>query len=94
MEHQGCGRGSGPEKGVDAAPRPGGNGAGCELTPNAREVLASRYLKRNERGELIETPEELFRRVARVIASAEAAYDLSAAGQEEVEPFRAFSPMA
>ncbi len=55
------------------------------LTPNALEVLRARYLKKNERGEVVETPEELFRRVARAIASAEAHYGLSTAGQEEVE---------
>jgi ribonucleoside-diphosphate reductase alpha chain len=56
-----------------------------ELTANAREVLRNRYLTRNERGEPIETPEELFRRVARTVARAEAVYGLSVAGQQEVE---------
>ncbi|HAK97141.1 MAG TPA: ribonucleotide-diphosphate reductase subunit alpha [Planctomycetes bacterium] len=56
-----------------------------DLTQNANEVLRARYLKKNERGEVVETPEELFRRVARAIASAEAHYGLSTAGQEEVE---------
>ncbi len=57
----------------------------CDLTPNALEVLRSRYLKRSETGEILETPEELFRRVAKTIASAEANYGMSAAGQAEVE---------
>jgi len=42
-----------------------------ELSENAIKVLEKRYLKRNTKGELIETPEQLFRRVAENIASAE-----------------------
>ncbi|HEY8530796.1 MAG TPA: adenosylcobalamin-dependent ribonucleoside-diphosphate reductase, partial [Limnochorda sp.] len=38
-----------------------------ELTANARTVLEHRYLRR-ENGRIVETPEELFRRVARNIA--------------------------
>ncbi|HBQ21779.1 MAG TPA: adenosylcobalamin-dependent ribonucleoside-diphosphate reductase [Deltaproteobacteria bacterium] len=38
------------------------------LTENARIVLEKRYLKKNEKGEVIETPEQLFERVARAIA--------------------------
>ncbi len=45
-----------------------------ELSPNARLVLERRYLARDERGNLIETPEQLFRRVARTIAHAEVRY--------------------
>ncbi|PPD59149.1 adenosylcobalamin-dependent ribonucleoside-diphosphate reductase [Dehalogenimonas etheniformans] len=46
-----------------------------ELTPNARIVLEKRYLRRNERGELIETPREIFQRVAEAVAMAELNYD-------------------
>ncbi|MBU0755149.1 MAG: hypothetical protein KJ645_08405, partial [Planctomycetes bacterium] len=42
-----------------------------ELSPNAVTVLKRRYLKKNKEGELIETPKELFQRVARNVASAE-----------------------
>ena len=42
-----------------------------ELSDNAMMVLEKRYLKRNTKGELIETPEQLFHRVAENIASAE-----------------------
>ena len=41
------------------------------LTPNAREVLERRYLLRDTDGNRIETPEEMFRRVAGDIAGAE-----------------------
>lgn len=45
------------------------------LTPNALRVLENRYLKKNEQGKVIETPYEMFRRVAHTIASAELLYD-------------------
>ncbi len=41
------------------------------LSPNARRVLEARYLRRDAERHLIETPEELFARVARAIAEAE-----------------------
>ncbi|MFN3534034.1 MAG: ribonucleotide reductase N-terminal alpha domain-containing protein, partial [Desulfatiglandales bacterium] len=42
-----------------------------ELSENARKVLAKRYLKKLETEEGgIESPEEMFRRVARTVASA------------------------
>ena len=44
------------------------------LSENALKILERRYLSKNEKRELIETPEEMFRRVARNIASAEALY--------------------
>ncbi|MDH4208778.1 MAG: adenosylcobalamin-dependent ribonucleoside-diphosphate reductase, partial [Anaerolineae bacterium] len=46
-----------------------------ELTPNAMRVLEKRYLKKDVDGQVIETPEEMFHRVARFIASAEIAFD-------------------
>lgn len=42
-----------------------------ELAENARKVLQARYLLRNEQGEVIESPEQMFRRVARAVASVE-----------------------
>lgn len=45
--------------------------APLSLTPNCAKVLEARYLKKDKTGKVIETPAELFRRVARVIASAE-----------------------
>jgi len=44
------------------------------LTENALKVLRARYLLKDERGTITETPEELFRRVARHIASPESLY--------------------
>ena len=45
------------------------------LTTNALKVLEKRYLKKDEQGQVIETPDELFHRVARNIASAELAFN-------------------
>ncbi len=42
------------------------------LTQNAIRVLERRYLKRDEEGHVVEQPEDMFRRVAHNIASAEA----------------------
>lgn len=48
------------------------------LSDNAIKVLEKRYLAKDESGNLIETPEELFRRVARTIAKADSIYDQKA----------------
>jgi ribonucleoside-diphosphate reductase alpha chain len=45
-----------------------------ELTENARQVLVRRYVRRGEDGEPVETPEEMFWRVAYHIAKAEEAW--------------------
>ncbi|MHB8482727.1 MAG: vitamin B12-dependent ribonucleotide reductase [Nitrospiria bacterium] len=44
------------------------------ISPNALRVLEKRYLAKNEEGKVIETPQELFVRVARNIAQAELNY--------------------
>jgi ribonucleoside-diphosphate reductase alpha chain len=44
------------------------------LTENALKVLRARYLIRDEKGTITETPEEMFRRVSRTVASVEADY--------------------
>ena len=45
-----------------------------ELTENAETVLKARYLEKDESGKVIETPEEMFARVARSVAEAEEDY--------------------
>src|SRR5262245_17012235 len=50
---------------------------GADLSENARIVLARRYLKKDERGRPIEEPEQMFWRVARVIAQEDAKYGAS-----------------
>ena len=40
----------------------------CQLTPNAIQVLESRYLLKNDKDEIIETPEQMWRRIADNIA--------------------------
>ncbi|WP_026487012.1 vitamin B12-dependent ribonucleotide reductase [Caldanaerobius polysaccharolyticus] len=49
-----------------------------KLTENAIKVLKTRYLAKDENGNIIETPEELFRRVASAVAGAERLYDENA----------------
>lgn len=44
------------------------------LTENAIKVLEARYLLKDEKGKVIETPEGMFRRVSKTIASAEIQY--------------------
>jgi ribonucleoside-diphosphate reductase alpha chain len=45
------------------------------LTENALVVLKKRYLKKNDYGEVVETPEDMFLRVAKAVAEAELIYD-------------------
>ena len=58
-----------------------------ELSPNALKVLQRRYLKKGENGEALETPEEMFRRVARAIAQAERLYNPAAPVEEWEDTF-------
>ncbi len=46
-----------------------------ELSPNSFTVLEKRYLKKDEHGTVVETPEEMFRRVAHNVASADVIYN-------------------
>lgn len=56
-----------------------------DLSPNARKVLEARYLKKNLKGDVIETPQEMFHRVARTVAYAEMKYNSNLAVMEEYE---------
>jgi ribonucleoside-diphosphate reductase alpha chain len=58
--------------------------AGLNLTTNAIKVLEKRYLKKNEEGRIMETPEDLFRRVAVSIAAVERLY-----GKDNLEVMQA-----
>jgi len=48
-----------------------------QITPNAKVVLERRYLKKDDAGKPVETPRQLFERVARAIAEAERNYGKS-----------------
>ncbi len=60
---------------------------GIKLTENARQVLEKRYLKKDKQGKVIETPEEMFRRVARAIAAAELIYNPKADVRAQEDEF-------
>jgi ribonucleoside-diphosphate reductase alpha chain len=47
---------------------------GLHLSKNAKNVLRRRYLKKDNNGKVVETPEKMFKRVARHIAKAEKKY--------------------
>ena len=51
---------------------------GLELTENALRVLERRYLRKDKKGQVVEIPEEMFRRVAGAIASAELTHNAGA----------------
>ncbi|RKY99916.1 MAG: ribonucleotide-diphosphate reductase subunit alpha [Candidatus Hydrothermota bacterium] len=57
------------------------------LSENALTILRNRYLKKNDRGEVVETPEEMFLRVAKAIAEVERLYDNSADVEAVTEKF-------
>ncbi len=60
---------------------------GPALKDNALKVLERRYLKRDEEGNVIETPDDMFRRVALNIATAELIYDKEADVEGVAERF-------
>ncbi len=55
------------------------------LTDNAIKVLERRYLARDEKGNLIEDPKAMFKRVAKAIAAAEAKKNLTAKELKQLE---------
>ena len=58
-----------------------------ELSANALKVLQRRYLKKGGNGEVLETPEQMFRRVARAVAQAERLHNPAADTAEYEETF-------
>ncbi len=59
----------------------------ASLTPLAGEVFKKRYLARNYRGETIETPADVFSRVARVVAEADRLFDARASLRDTADRF-------
>jgi ribonucleoside-diphosphate reductase alpha chain len=55
----------------------------ADLTDNALLILKARYLLKDERGDIVETPEKMFRRVASHIAHSESPYGEDKAFWEE-----------
>lgn len=53
------------------------------FSQNALEVLKNRFLLKNEKGEITETPEELFTRVAKAVARADLKYDPNCSPEEQ-----------
>ena len=62
------------------------------ISENAMVVLEKRYLRKNDDGEIIENPSQMFRRVARAIAEAELFYNPKADVAHWEEAF--YEPMA
>jgi ribonucleoside-diphosphate reductase alpha chain len=60
-----------------------GKESDTKFSINALRVLQERYLLKNDQGEVIETPEQLFRRVAKNIAKADTKYGENAKKSEE-----------
>ncbi|MCK4429539.1 MAG: adenosylcobalamin-dependent ribonucleoside-diphosphate reductase [Candidatus Aenigmarchaeota archaeon] len=48
-----------------------------KLPINSLKVLKARYLRRNEEGKIVETPKQLFKRVANAVAEPDKKYDLN-----------------
>ena len=58
-----------------------------KLTLNALSVLERRYLQKDDEGKVIETPAQMFRRVAKAIAAPDTIYDRSANLKETEKEF-------
>ena len=58
-----------------------------KLTATAKKVLEERYLLKDESGKVIETPEDMLRRVAQTVAKAEMRWSEPKAQKYEKEFF-------
>ncbi|MDG6222110.1 MAG: vitamin B12-dependent ribonucleotide reductase [Candidatus Bathyarchaeota archaeon] len=58
-----------------------------KLGINAIQVLKNRYLMKDQKGKVIETPREMFRRVAKAVAKADQIYDENADVKQNEETF-------
>ncbi|UCD86125.1 MAG: adenosylcobalamin-dependent ribonucleoside-diphosphate reductase, partial [Deltaproteobacteria bacterium] len=58
-----------------------------KLSENALRVLERRYLKKDEKGQILESPKDMFRRVARAIAEADKIYNQQADTKKVEEEF-------
>jgi len=58
-----------------------------ELTANGRRLLEARYLKKDHSGRPVETPEEMFARVAANVASAESCYRVAVRAEDARQQF-------
>jgi len=58
-----------------------------QLNENALRILQSRYLRKDHKGTLVESPEEMFHRVADHVASAETRFDPQAKADEMAGAF-------
>ena len=63
---------------VKPAPGERNDQSSLPISDNAMRVLKKRYLKRDTEGNVTETPEQMFRRVARNVAEADTKYDKDA----------------
>ena len=58
-----------------------------KLSLNAIRVLERRHLRKNQNGEVVETPSEMFRRVAEAVAAVDENYEGAVAARESAERF-------
>jgi ribonucleoside-diphosphate reductase alpha chain len=68
---------------TDSARRTQASALSSTFSPSAWEVLRHRYLRKDQHGAIVETPEEMFQRVARAVAAVEANYRGNVAQWEE-----------
>ena len=84
----------------DKEDSPSSNGVGAvevrgtapDISENAMVVLEKRYLRKNDQGEIVENPSQMFRRVARAIAETELLYKADADVAHWEDAF--YEPMA